>query len=155
MSSRLGKKCYGTYESVPLFLDAVDIANVLGIPKSDVYFMFHAVDFPIITIGGRMIVRKEELNHIQKGNYYIMTHIDCGIYNDTKKLTTTLSTTFTPISETDAKKVVSNFPKGFGYPRLSLRYHDFDYYDLYNGFPEVDDYGLYCRDDDRWDYGNI
>jgi hypothetical protein len=61
MSSRLGKKCYGTYESVPLFLDAVDIANVLGIPKSDVYFMFHAVDFPIITIGGRMLVRKERL----------------------------------------------------------------------------------------------
>ena len=23
------------------------------------------------------------------------------------------------------------------------------------GLPEVDDYGLYCRDDDRWDYGNI
>lgn len=109
----------------------------------------------------RMIVRKEELNHIQKGNYYIMTHIDCGIYNDTKKLTTTLSTTFTPISETDAKKVVSHFPKGFGYPRLRLGYHDYDIYDdfnycdLYDGFSEAPDYGLYCRDDDSWDYGNI
>ena len=109
----------------------------------------------------RMIIKEEELKHVQIGNYYIMTHIDCGKYNGTKKLRTTSGTTFTPISETDAKKVVSHFPKGFGYPSLRLGYHDYDIYDdfnycdLYDGFSEAPDYGLYCRDDDSWDYGNI
>ena len=59
----------------------------------------------------RMIIKEEELKHVQIGNYYIMTHIDCGKYNGTKKLRTTSSTTFTPISETDAEKAISHFPK--------------------------------------------
>ncbi len=61
MSKRTKPIRYSTYESIPLFLDAIDIANVLGIPRSDAYFLLHAADFPAITIGGRVLVRKEKL----------------------------------------------------------------------------------------------
>lgn len=30
-----------------------------------------------------------------------------------------------------------------------------EYYYPYDGFSEEPDYGMYCRDDDSWDYGNI
>ena len=89
----------------------------------------------------RMIIREDELKHIQKGNYYIITHIDCGIYNRTKKLRTTLSSTFTPIRETDAKKIISHFPKKM---RVRKRIYGYGtkrfYYDDYDEFPEYDDY---------------
>ncbi len=52
---------YSDYDSIPLCLDAFDISNILGIPRSDVYFLLHAEGFPTITIGGRMLVRKEKL----------------------------------------------------------------------------------------------
>ncbi len=61
MSKRNSQTRYNTFESVPLFLDAIDISIVLGIPKTDAYFMLHAGDFPAITIGGRVLVRKEKL----------------------------------------------------------------------------------------------
>lgn len=61
MSKRTNQTRYNTYESIPLFLDATDIALVLGIPRSDAYFLLHAADFPAITIGGRVLVRKEKL----------------------------------------------------------------------------------------------
>ena len=61
MNNLVEKQGYNSYDSVPLFLNASNIASLLSIPKSDVYFMFHAADFPTITIGGRMIVRKDRL----------------------------------------------------------------------------------------------
>ena len=109
----------------------------------------------------RMIIKEDELKQIQIGNYYIMTHIDCGKYNGTKKLRTTANTTFTPISETEAKKIMSHFPKkkpDWITESLDDEYNDFDnfeYYDPYDGFSEAPETGLYCRKGDRWDYGNI
>lgn len=61
MSKRAANIRYSRYEDVPLFLDALDIVHVLGIPKPTVYCMMHAHDFPVITIGGRKMVRKEKL----------------------------------------------------------------------------------------------
>ena len=96
---------------------------------------------------------------IYQTNEYVK---QCGKYNGTKKLRTTSSTTFTPISETDAEKAISHFPKkgpvrkrssGYG---SYLFFDDYDYYyDPYDGFSERPDNGIYCRDDDSWDYGNI
>ncbi len=63
MSRRSEQTRYNTYEAIPLFLDAADLSLVLGIPKSDAYFLLHAADFPAITIGGRVLVRKEKLFH--------------------------------------------------------------------------------------------
>ena len=52
---------YCSVEEIPLFLDAKDIVRILGISKTNVYYMFRASDFPTITIGKRKFVRKEKL----------------------------------------------------------------------------------------------
>lgn len=61
MSKRPADIRYSRYEDIPLFLDALDIVHVLGIPKSSVYCMMHAYDFPVIIIGNRKMIRKEKL----------------------------------------------------------------------------------------------
>lgn len=48
-------------EEIPLYLDANDIVRILGISKTNVYYMFRASGFPTITIGKRKLVRKEKL----------------------------------------------------------------------------------------------
>lgn len=52
---------YCSMEEIPLFLDANDIVHILGISKTNVYYMFRADGFPTITIGKRKFVRKEKL----------------------------------------------------------------------------------------------
>lgn len=51
---------YHTYDEVPLMMSAKDIARLLKISSATAYFMFHAIDFPTVTIGKRMLVRKEK-----------------------------------------------------------------------------------------------
>ena len=60
MSKRIDTR-YNRYEDIPLFLDALDVVHVLGMPRNTVYNMFYAEDFPTIIIGGRKLVRKEKL----------------------------------------------------------------------------------------------
>ena len=50
-----------SYEDIPLFLDANDIAKLLGLSLTNIYYMFRADDFPTIVIGKRRLVRKEKL----------------------------------------------------------------------------------------------
>lgn len=52
---------YSNYEDIPLFLDALDLMNVLGLSRTTVYFMLRSADFPTIEIGNRRMVRKEKL----------------------------------------------------------------------------------------------
>lgn len=52
---------YSNYEDIPLFLDALDLMNVLGLSRTTVYFMLRSEDFPTIEIGNRRMVRKEKL----------------------------------------------------------------------------------------------
>ena len=52
---------YCSVEEIPLFLDANDIVRILGVSKTNVYYMFRADGFPTITIGKRKFVRKEKL----------------------------------------------------------------------------------------------
>ena len=52
---------YCSVEEIPLFLDANDIVRILGISKTNVYYMFRADGFPTISIGKRKFVRKEKL----------------------------------------------------------------------------------------------
>ena len=52
---------YSSYDDIPLFLDANDIVRILGISKTNVYYMFRADGFPTIAIGKRKFVRKEKL----------------------------------------------------------------------------------------------
>lgn len=52
---------YCSYEQIPLFLDANDIVKMLGLSRSNVYEMMRIESFPALVIGGRKMVRKEEL----------------------------------------------------------------------------------------------
>lgn len=51
---------YKSYDELPLFLNAVLIAKVLGIADSSAYELMHSKDFPVIKIGSRMVVPKEK-----------------------------------------------------------------------------------------------
>ena len=55
------KNRYYSFDDVPLFLDASDIAKLLGLSRSNVYEMLRSESFPVITIGNRRIVYKEKL----------------------------------------------------------------------------------------------
>lgn len=50
-----------SYDEIPLFLDANDIAKLLGLSLTNIYYIFRADDFPTIVIGKRRLVRKENL----------------------------------------------------------------------------------------------
>ena len=61
MEQNKTKTRYSNYEDIPLFLDALDLMNVLGLSRTTVYFMLRSADFPTIEIGNRRRVRKEKL----------------------------------------------------------------------------------------------
>ena len=63
---------YKTYEELPLFLNAEEVAKVLGIAPSSSYELMHEVDFPVLKVGSRMVVPKEKFiqwveDHTQGG----------------------------------------------------------------------------------------
>lgn len=51
---------YKSYEELPLFLNARMVAQVLGIAPSSAYELMHESSFPVLKIGGRMMVPKEK-----------------------------------------------------------------------------------------------
>ena len=51
------------YSELPLFLNAETIAKVLGISPASSYELLHEPGFPVLKIGNRMVVPKE--NFIQ------------------------------------------------------------------------------------------
>lgn len=54
------KSSYKSYDELPLFLNAVTVAKVLGISPSSAYELMHAPDFPVLKVGSRMVVSKEK-----------------------------------------------------------------------------------------------
>ena len=50
---------YKSYDELPLFLNAVAVAKVLGIAPSSSYELMHEKDFPALRIGNRVVVPKE------------------------------------------------------------------------------------------------
>ena len=50
---------YKNYDELPLFLNAVTVAKVLGIAPSSSYELMHEKDFPALRIGNRIVVPKE------------------------------------------------------------------------------------------------
>ena len=63
---------YKSYEELPLFLNARIVAQVLGIAPSSAYELMHESNFPVLKIGSRMVVPKEQfvewvLRHTQGG----------------------------------------------------------------------------------------
>ena len=51
---------YKSYDELPLFLNALMVAKVLGVSPSSGYELMHEKDFPVLKIGSRMVVPKEK-----------------------------------------------------------------------------------------------
>ncbi len=51
---------YKSYDDLPLFLNAELVAKVLGVSPSSSYELMHEPGFPVLKIGSRMVVPKEE-----------------------------------------------------------------------------------------------
>jgi predicted DNA-binding transcriptional regulator AlpA len=51
---------YKSYDDLPLFLNAVMVAKVLGIAPSSSYELMHEADFPVLKVASRIVVPKEK-----------------------------------------------------------------------------------------------
>ena len=51
---------YKSYDDLPLFLNSELVAKVLGVSPSSGYELMHEPDFPVLRVGGRMVVPKEK-----------------------------------------------------------------------------------------------
>ena len=54
------KSIYQNYEELPLFLNSETVAKTLGVSPSSAYELMHEPDFPVLRIGNRMVVPKEQ-----------------------------------------------------------------------------------------------
>ena len=58
------KTCkFKSYDELPIFLNAELIAETLGIAVSSAYEITHEKDFPVLKVGGRMLVEKQSLKN--------------------------------------------------------------------------------------------
>ena len=63
----LKKSTYKSYDYLPLFLNAEMVADVLGVSSTICYEMMHTGKLPVLRIGSRLIVPKEQfLQWIEK-----------------------------------------------------------------------------------------
>ena len=51
---------YKSYDELPLFLNAILVAQVLGVSPSTAYELMHEPDFPVLKVGSRLVVPKEK-----------------------------------------------------------------------------------------------
>ena len=51
---------YRSYDDLPLFLNSATVANVLGVSPSSGYELMHEPGFPVLRVGNRMVVPKEQ-----------------------------------------------------------------------------------------------
>ena len=51
---------YKSYDDLPLFLNAKTVAKVLGVSPSGGYELLHDPGFPVMRVGNRMVVPKEQ-----------------------------------------------------------------------------------------------
>ena len=65
---------YKSYDELPLFLNSELVAKVLGVSPSSGYELMHQPDFPVLRVGSRMVVPKEQF--IQ----WVMAHTEGGVY---------------------------------------------------------------------------
>ena len=54
------ESAYKTYDDLPLFLNANLVAQVLGVSTSTAYEVMHEPGFPVLRVGSRMVVPKEQ-----------------------------------------------------------------------------------------------
>ena len=51
---------YKSYDELPLFFNAETVAKLLGISPSGGYELMHESGFPVLCVGNRMVVPKEQ-----------------------------------------------------------------------------------------------
>ena len=51
---------FTNYDQLPLFLNANTVAQVLGVSPSSGYELMHEPGFPVLRVGSRMVVPKEQ-----------------------------------------------------------------------------------------------
>ena len=49
-----------SYDELPLFLNAKQVSEVLGVSTSSGYELMHEPGFPVLKVGSRMVVPKEQ-----------------------------------------------------------------------------------------------
>ncbi len=54
------KSVYKSYDELPLFLNSETVAKVLGVSSSSAYELMHEPGFPVLRVGNRMLVPKEQ-----------------------------------------------------------------------------------------------
>ena len=52
---------YKSFDELPCFLNAKQVANLLGISQSSCYELMSEPNFPVTHIGKRMVVQKDRL----------------------------------------------------------------------------------------------
>ena len=52
---------YKNYDELPLMLNGVQVATVLGISRAGAYELVHSEGFPTLKIGSRIVVPKDKL----------------------------------------------------------------------------------------------
>ena len=67
------KSLYKSYDDLPLFLNSEMVTQVLGVSPSSAYELMHEPGFPVLRIGSRMVVPKEQFiqwvtEHTEGGN---------------------------------------------------------------------------------------
>ena len=55
------KHRYKSFEDMPLYLNADQVAALIGISRAGAYQLMHSKGFPTTKIGRRMVVSKERL----------------------------------------------------------------------------------------------
>lgn len=66
---------YKHYDELPLFLNSETVAKTLGVSPSSAYELMHEPGFPMLRIGNRMVVPKEQF--IQ----WVAEHTEGGEHN--------------------------------------------------------------------------
>ena len=57
----MNKCTYKNYDELPLMLNVVQVAAVLGISRAGAYELVHSDGFPTLKIGSRIVVPKDKL----------------------------------------------------------------------------------------------
>ena len=65
---------YKSYDELPLFLNSELVATVLGVSPSSGYELMHQPGFPVLRVGSRMVVPKEQF--IQ----WVMENTEGGVH---------------------------------------------------------------------------
>ena len=57
----MNESTYKNYDELPLMLNVVQVAAVLGISRAGAYELVHSEGFPTLKIGSRIVVPKDRL----------------------------------------------------------------------------------------------